>query len=139
MPALLLGAPLGVLAWAVYRTVPGGLHAATAALPLWARALAGLVVGELGYYWYHRSATRLTSRLLTVKQVLGQIRKPRRQMEISPEMPRELPNEQATRWASIDSLAQDFLRMGGEQTFQWHEDDDQDCQPHVETDDIDKE
>jgi sterol desaturase/sphingolipid hydroxylase (fatty acid hydroxylase superfamily) len=54
LPALLLSAPLGVLAWAVYRTVPGSLHAATAALPLWARALAGLVAGEIGYYGYHR-------------------------------------------------------------------------------------
>lgn len=54
LPALLLSAPLGVLAWAVYRTVPSNLHAATAALPLWARALAGLVAGEIGFYWYHR-------------------------------------------------------------------------------------
>lgn len=54
LPALLLSAPLGVLGWAVYRTVPDGLHAATATLPLWARAFAGLVAGEIGYYGYHR-------------------------------------------------------------------------------------
>lgn len=56
LPALLLSVPLGILAWAVHRTVPGSLHAATAALPLWARALAGLVAGEIGYYWGHRWA-----------------------------------------------------------------------------------
>jgi sterol desaturase/sphingolipid hydroxylase (fatty acid hydroxylase superfamily) len=54
LPALLLSAPLGVLAWAVYRAVPGSLLEATATLPLWARALAGLVAGEVGYYGYHR-------------------------------------------------------------------------------------
>ena len=54
LPGLLLSVPLGVLAWAVYRTVPGSFHEATAALPLWARALAGLVAGEIGYYGYHR-------------------------------------------------------------------------------------
>ena len=53
-PALLLGAPLGVLAWAVHRTVPGSVHMATGALPFWARVLAGLVAGEIGYYWFHR-------------------------------------------------------------------------------------
>ena len=37
LPALLLSAPVGLLAWAVHRAVPGGLLAATAALPLWAR------------------------------------------------------------------------------------------------------
>src|SRR5271155_2745618 len=37
LPALLLGAPLGLLAWVVHQAVPSGVHAATAALPLWAR------------------------------------------------------------------------------------------------------
>ncbi len=54
LPALLLSVPISVLAWAVHRAVPGGILAATAALPLWARLLAGLVVGEIGYYWGHR-------------------------------------------------------------------------------------
>jgi sterol desaturase/sphingolipid hydroxylase (fatty acid hydroxylase superfamily) len=54
LPALLLSLPLGLLAWAVRHFVPGGLLAATASLPLWARALAGLVAGEIGYYWGHR-------------------------------------------------------------------------------------
>jgi sterol desaturase/sphingolipid hydroxylase (fatty acid hydroxylase superfamily) len=54
LPAVLLSAPIGLLAWAVHSVVPGGILAATAALPLWARVLAGLVAGEIGYYWGHR-------------------------------------------------------------------------------------
>src|ERR1700733_14638609 len=37
LPVLLLGAPLGLLAWVVHQAVPSGVHAATAALPLWGR------------------------------------------------------------------------------------------------------
>ena len=34
--------------------VPYSLQAAVAAWPLWQRILAGLVVGEIGFYWGHR-------------------------------------------------------------------------------------
>jgi sterol desaturase/sphingolipid hydroxylase (fatty acid hydroxylase superfamily) len=54
LPALLLSAPIGLLAWAVHHVVPEGILATSAALPFWARAIAGLVVGEIGYYWGHR-------------------------------------------------------------------------------------
>ena len=54
LPTVLLSVPVSLLAWAVNRTVPGGFLAVTAALPVWARALAGLVAGEIGYYWGHR-------------------------------------------------------------------------------------
>jgi sterol desaturase/sphingolipid hydroxylase (fatty acid hydroxylase superfamily) len=54
LPALLLGLPIGVVAWAAHRVVPAGFLAATAALPLGARMLAGLVASEVGYYWAHR-------------------------------------------------------------------------------------
>ena len=54
LPAVLLSVPVGLLAWFVHLAVPGSFLAATAALPFWARALAGLVVGEIGYYWGHR-------------------------------------------------------------------------------------
>jgi len=54
LPALILSVPAGLLAWAVHRAVPGSILAATAGLPFWARALAGLVAGEVGYYWGHR-------------------------------------------------------------------------------------
>jgi sterol desaturase/sphingolipid hydroxylase (fatty acid hydroxylase superfamily) len=54
LPSMLLSLPVGLLAWTVHRAVPGGFLAATAALPLWARMFAGLVAGEIGYYWGHR-------------------------------------------------------------------------------------
>ncbi len=54
VPALLLSAPLGLLAWVVHRAVPSSFLAASAGLPLWARAFAGLVAAEIGYYWGHR-------------------------------------------------------------------------------------
>ncbi len=54
VPALLLSMPVGLLAWSVHRIIPEGLLATTAALPLWASALAGFVAGEVGYYWGHR-------------------------------------------------------------------------------------
>ena len=54
LPAMLLAAPISLLAWMVHRAVPGGFLDAVAALPLWARAALGLVAGEIGYYWGHR-------------------------------------------------------------------------------------
>ncbi len=53
-PALLLSIPVGLLAWLARHAVPAPLLAASAGLPLWARALLGLVAGEVGYYWGHR-------------------------------------------------------------------------------------
>jgi len=52
--ALLISIPLGILAWAAHKSIPGSVLAATAALPLWSRVLLGLVAGEIGYYWGHR-------------------------------------------------------------------------------------
>ena len=54
VPAALLSIPIGLLAWAVHRVVPTAILESTAAWPLWARALAGVVAGEVGYYWGHR-------------------------------------------------------------------------------------
>lgn len=54
VPAALLSLPAAALAWGVQRVVPGGFLAMMAGLPIWARALAGLVAGEVGYYWGHR-------------------------------------------------------------------------------------
>ena len=54
VPAVLLGAPIGLVAWAVHALMPSDYLAAVARLPLWVRALAGLVAGEVGYYWGHR-------------------------------------------------------------------------------------
>jgi len=59
LPALLLSAPLGLLAWIVHQAVPTSFLATSAALPLWARVVAGLVAGEIGYYWSHRLSHEL--------------------------------------------------------------------------------
>jgi sterol desaturase/sphingolipid hydroxylase (fatty acid hydroxylase superfamily) len=53
-PALLLSVPVGLLAWAVHRTIPDDFLAATAEMPLGVRVLVGMVAGEVGYYWGHR-------------------------------------------------------------------------------------
>jgi len=54
LTTMLLSMPVALLAWTIHHMVPGGALAAMAALPFWARAIIGLVVGEVGYYWGHR-------------------------------------------------------------------------------------
>ncbi len=54
VPALLLAAPLSLVAVAAHAVVPHQLRVAVAAMPLWQRILAGLVIGEIGFYWGHR-------------------------------------------------------------------------------------
>lgn len=54
LPALLLGAPLALLAWVAHQYVPAAVLATTASLPFWGRSLVGLVASEIGYYWAHR-------------------------------------------------------------------------------------
>jgi sterol desaturase/sphingolipid hydroxylase (fatty acid hydroxylase superfamily) len=54
VPSLLLSPPLALAALGAHAVVPWHLQMAAAALPLWARALAALVVGEIGFYWGHR-------------------------------------------------------------------------------------
>ena len=52
--SLVFSVPVGILAWSAQKFVPDFVLAATASLPLWARLVFGLVVGETGYYWGHR-------------------------------------------------------------------------------------
>ena len=54
LPAVLLGVPIGALAWAVHRVVPASFLEMTGALPFWARAVIAFVASEVGYYWGHR-------------------------------------------------------------------------------------
>lgn len=54
VPSLLLSLPLALLAFGVHRFVPGHLTSAIAALPLWVRIAASVLVGEIGFYWGHR-------------------------------------------------------------------------------------
>jgi len=54
VPSLLLTPPLALVALGAHAAVPWRLQTAVAALPLWGRALAALVVSEIGFYWGHR-------------------------------------------------------------------------------------
>jgi sterol desaturase/sphingolipid hydroxylase (fatty acid hydroxylase superfamily) len=53
-PSLFLSIPLAVMAWSVHRFIPSEITSISAHLPLWARALLSLVIGEVGFYWGHR-------------------------------------------------------------------------------------
>jgi sterol desaturase/sphingolipid hydroxylase (fatty acid hydroxylase superfamily) len=50
----LLAVPAALLGSAAARLVPDVVLSTAAGLPLWARVLAGLAVGDLGAYWGHR-------------------------------------------------------------------------------------
>jgi len=54
LPRVLLVFPAAAIAWGMHRLVPGAVHQWTASLPLAARLIAALVVGEIGFYWGHR-------------------------------------------------------------------------------------
>ena len=54
VPGLLLAFPMSLVAFGAHSLIPDHLQAAVAAWPLWQRILAGLVVGEIGFYWGHR-------------------------------------------------------------------------------------
>jgi sterol desaturase/sphingolipid hydroxylase (fatty acid hydroxylase superfamily) len=54
LPAMLLSMPVGAVAWGVHRLVPHGFLVAVAGMPFWFRIVAGLMVGDIGYYWAHR-------------------------------------------------------------------------------------
>lgn len=50
----LLGPPTILLAWLAHKLVPWRVSETVAVLPLWARIIAALAVGEIGFYWGHR-------------------------------------------------------------------------------------
>jgi sterol desaturase/sphingolipid hydroxylase (fatty acid hydroxylase superfamily) len=52
--SILLSLPVALLAWTVHHFIPIALTSAVTAWPLWLRAIASLVVGEIGFYWGHR-------------------------------------------------------------------------------------
>ena len=54
LPSLLLSLPLAVLAWGVHRFVPAPFTTWVAGLPVVARVVAAMLVGEIGFYWGHR-------------------------------------------------------------------------------------
>jgi sterol desaturase/sphingolipid hydroxylase (fatty acid hydroxylase superfamily) len=54
LPAAVISGPIGLLAWIIHRAIPSHFLAITASWPLWLKALAALIVSEIGYYWAHR-------------------------------------------------------------------------------------
>ena len=54
VPNLLLIVPMTLLAWGLHRLMPAAYLHEVAGMPGWARLLAVLVVGEVGFYWGHR-------------------------------------------------------------------------------------
>jgi sterol desaturase/sphingolipid hydroxylase (fatty acid hydroxylase superfamily) len=54
VPKLLLVLPITAVAWAAHRAVPSAYYWELSRLPVWARLMAALLVGEAGYYWAHR-------------------------------------------------------------------------------------
>lgn len=59
VPGLLMAVPLSLAAYGAHSIVPWRVQSAVAALPLWQRALAGLLVSEIGFYWGHRWAHQI--------------------------------------------------------------------------------
>jgi sterol desaturase/sphingolipid hydroxylase (fatty acid hydroxylase superfamily) len=53
-PIFLLGPPAALFAWIVHATLPASFTGAAASLPLWARMILAMIVGEIGFYWGHR-------------------------------------------------------------------------------------
>ncbi|HEX4180900.1 MAG TPA: sterol desaturase family protein [Caulobacteraceae bacterium] len=53
-PLFLLGPPSALIALGIHAVLPAAVTGAAAALPLWARMVAAMVVGEVGFYWGHR-------------------------------------------------------------------------------------
>jgi sterol desaturase/sphingolipid hydroxylase (fatty acid hydroxylase superfamily) len=51
---LLLAPPAALIAWAVHALLPDSITGAAADLPMWARMIAAMIVGEIGFYWGHR-------------------------------------------------------------------------------------
>jgi sterol desaturase/sphingolipid hydroxylase (fatty acid hydroxylase superfamily) len=54
LPKLLLIASMTVVAAGLHRLVPLAFYSSVAAMPVWARLSAALVVNEIGGYWGHR-------------------------------------------------------------------------------------
>jgi sterol desaturase/sphingolipid hydroxylase (fatty acid hydroxylase superfamily) len=54
VPIFLLGPPSALIALGIHAILPDSVTGAASALPLWARMVAAMVVGEVGFYWGHR-------------------------------------------------------------------------------------
>jgi len=55
LPKILMIWPVAFLGWVLHFIVPSGLYDYMGELPIMARLLLALVLGEVGYYWAHRA------------------------------------------------------------------------------------
>lgn len=54
LPPVLLTVPVGFLVVAIHRLVPYHLYTLASHWPFWSKAIVGLVIGDIAYYWAHR-------------------------------------------------------------------------------------
>jgi sterol desaturase/sphingolipid hydroxylase (fatty acid hydroxylase superfamily) len=54
VPIFLLGPPSALIAMGVHAVLPAAFTGAAAGLPLWAKMVLAMIVGEVGFYWGHR-------------------------------------------------------------------------------------
>ena len=59
LPALVLGPPISVAVLAIHRVMPGDMLTTIAAWPMWLKACAAMLVGEIAYYWAHRASHQI--------------------------------------------------------------------------------
>jgi len=59
LPSPLLVPSMAAIAWLLHSVVPGALHARVAAMPVAVRFAASMIVGEIGFYWGHRSSHQI--------------------------------------------------------------------------------
>ena len=55
LPKLMLVVPISLAAWAAHRALPSAYYGELSRLPVWARLVAAILVGEAGYYGAHRA------------------------------------------------------------------------------------
>ncbi len=61
LPGLVLGPPISLAVLAVHRLIPDGALATISAWPIWLKACATMLVGEIAYYWAHRLSHQIPS------------------------------------------------------------------------------
>jgi sterol desaturase/sphingolipid hydroxylase (fatty acid hydroxylase superfamily) len=52
--AFLLGPPSVLIVWVIHAILPTSVTSEAASLPLWAKMVGAMFVGEIGFYWGHR-------------------------------------------------------------------------------------
>jgi sterol desaturase/sphingolipid hydroxylase (fatty acid hydroxylase superfamily) len=59
IPGLVLGPPISLAVLAIHRVMPGVVLTTIADWPIWLKACATMLVGEVAYYWAHRASHQI--------------------------------------------------------------------------------